>query len=61
MEFEWLNSRIADETVELVLLFNEEGSILYGNQTAAARLEYDRDKLTRCRISPILRTDLLLS
>ena len=46
MEFEWLNSRIADETMELVLLFNEEGSILYGNQTAAARLEYDRDKLT---------------
>lgn len=57
MEFEWLNSRIADETVELVLLFNEEGSILYGNQTAAARLEYDRDKLTRCGMSQIFRQD----
>ena len=57
MEFEWLNSRIADETVELVLLFNEEGSILYGNQTAAARLEYDRDKLTRCSMSQIFRQD----
>lgn len=57
MEFEWLNSRIADETVELVLLFNEEGSILYGNQTAAARLEYDRDKLTRCKMSQIFRQD----
>ena len=37
MEFEWLGSRIADETIELVLVFNEEGSILYGNQTAAAK------------------------
>ena len=57
MEFEWLNSRIADETIELVLLFNEEGSILYGNQTAAARLEYDKDKLTKCSMSQIFRQD----
>ncbi|MDE6212161.1 MAG: hypothetical protein K2M70_01605 [Lachnospiraceae bacterium] len=57
MEFEWLNSRIADETIELVLLFTEEGSILYGNQTAAARLEYDKDKLTKCSMSQIFRQD----
>ena len=57
MEFEWLNSRIADETMELVLLFNEEGSILYGNQTAASRLEYDKDKLTKCSMSQIFRQD----
>ena len=57
MEFEWLNSRIAEETIELVLLFNEEGSILYGNQTAAARLEYDKDKLTKCSMSQIFRQD----
>lgn len=57
MEFEWLNSRIADETMELVLLFNEEGSILYGNQTAAAKLEYDGDKLEKCSMSQIFRQD----
>lgn len=57
MEFEWLNSRIADETMELVLLFNEEGSILYGNQTAAVRLEYEKDKLTKCSMSQIFRQD----
>ncbi len=57
MEFEWLSSRIADETMELVLVFNEEGSILYGNQAAAAKLEYDRDKLTKCSMSQIFRQD----
>ncbi|MBD5518837.1 MAG: hypothetical protein HDR07_10310 [Lachnospiraceae bacterium] len=57
MEFEWINSRIADETMELVLLFNEEGSILYGNQTAATSLEYDKDKLTKCSMSQIFRQD----
>ncbi len=57
MEFDWLNSRIADETMELVLLFNEEGSILYGNQTAAAKLEYDGDKLEKCSMSQIFRQD----
>lgn len=57
MEFEWLGPRIADETIELVLVFNEEGSILYGNQTAAAKLEYDRDKLTKCSMSQIFRQD----
>ena len=57
MEFEWINSRIADETIELVLLFNEKGNILYGNQTAAAKLEFDKDKLTRCSMSQIFRQD----
>lgn len=57
MEFEWLGSRIADETMELVLVFNEEGSILYGNQTAAAKLEYDSDKLIKCSMSQIFRQD----
>lgn len=57
MEFEWLGSRIADETMELVLVFNEEGSILYGNQAAAVKLEYDRDKLTKCSMSQIFRQD----
>ena len=57
MEFEWLSPRIADETIELVLVFNEEGSILYGNQTAAAKLEYDKDKLTKCSMSQIFRQD----
>ncbi len=57
MEFEWLNSRLAADPIERVLLFNEEGSILYGNQTAAARLEYDKDKLTKCSMSQIFRQD----
>jgi len=57
MEFEWLSSRIADESIELVLIFNESGGILYGNRTAAVKLAYDRDKLTRCSMSQIFRQD----
>lgn len=57
MEFEWINSRIADETIELVLLFNEQGNILYGNRTAAAKLEFDKDKLLKCSMSQIFRQD----
>lgn len=57
MEFEWLDSRIADETIELVLVFNEHGDILYGNRTAAAKLEYDKDKLVKCRMAQIFRQE----
>lgn len=57
MEFEWINSRIADETIELVLLFNEQGNILYGNRTAATKLEFDKDKLIKCSMSQIFRQD----
>ena len=57
MEFEWLNSRIADETIELVLVFNEKGEILFINRTAEQKLEYEKDELTKCTMPQIFRQD----
>lgn len=59
MEFEWLNSCIADETIELVLVFNEKGDILFGNQSAVQKLEYDKEELIKCSMMQIFRQDFL--
>ncbi len=57
MEMEWLSSRIADETIELVLVFNDEGNILWGNQSAAHKLEYEKEELAKCSMKQIFRQD----
>ena len=59
MEFEWLNSCIADETIELVLVFNEKGDILFGNQSAVQKLEYDKEELIKCNMMQIFRNYIL--
>lgn len=45
MKFNGLNSRMADELTELLLIFNEKGDILYCNRTAADKLEYTKTEL----------------
>lgn len=57
MDKEWLSSRIADETIELVLVFNDGGDILWVNETAAQKLEYEKDELTKCSMKQIFRQD----
>ena len=57
MEFEWLNSRIADETIELVLIFNKNGDILFGNQSALHKLEYNKEELLKCSMMQIFMQD----
>lgn len=57
MDKEWLSSRIADETVELVLVFHDAGDIIWANQAAADKLEYERDGLTECGMKQIFRQD----
>lgn len=52
-----MSALIAHETVELVLAFNEGGNILWANQTAADKLEYERDSLTECDIKQIFRQE----
>lgn len=59
MDFEWLNSRIADETIELILVFNEKGDILFGNQSAVSRLEYGKEELIKCSMQQIFRQDFI--
>lgn len=57
MDKEWLSSRIADETIELVLVFNEAGDILWANRAAADKLEYEKGELTECSMKQIFRQD----
>lgn len=54
---DWLNSRIVDETIELVLVFNEQGNILFGNQTAQKKLEYEDGELKEYNMSQIFRQE----
>lgn len=57
MEIEWLNSRIIDEIMELVIVFNEKGEILFVNQSAADKLEYKMNELEECSLTKIFRQD----
>lgn len=57
MDKEWLSSRIAEETIELVLVFQDAGDILWANQAAAEKLEYESDQLTECNMKQIFRQD----
>lgn len=57
MDMGWLSSRIADEIIELVLVFNEEGEILWCNQSALDKLEYEKDALLQCNMKQIFRQD----
>lgn len=57
MEFEWLNSQIVEETIELVVVFNESGDILFGNKKAGEKLEYGKDELKKCNMTQIFRQE----
>lgn len=57
MEYDWLDSRIVDETIELVLVFNEKGEILFGNKSAREKLEYSEEELTGCAMPQIFRQE----
>lgn len=54
---EWLSSRIADETIELVLVFEDEGGIIWANEAACQKLEYESPDLTGCSMKQIFRQD----
>lgn len=43
--------------IELILVFNSEGEILFCNQTAADKLEYKREELEKCSMQQIFRQD----
>lgn len=56
-ELNWLHSKIAEETAELVFLYNEKGEILYCNRAAAEKLEYPREELLQCNMREVFRQD----
>ena len=57
MELKWLNSQMADELIELILVFNEKGDILFCNRTAAEKLEYTKEELEGCGMPCIFRQE----
>ena len=57
MEFEWLDSNVVEETIEIVLVFDEHGSILFGNKSAREKLEYREDELSKYNMTQIFRQE----
>lgn len=57
MEFEWLNCRIVEETIEIVLVFNDQGSVLFTNPTACKKLDYEEAELLQCNLAQIFRQE----
>lgn len=58
MEFKWLSEKIAEETTEIILAFNEKGEIIYANGTAVRLLKYnDEEELKKCSMSAIFRKE----
>lgn len=57
MEFEWINPRIVEETIEIVLVFNDEGQILFANRTACTKLDYGKEELLEENLTRIFRQE----
>lgn len=57
MGFEWLNSQIVEKCIEVVLVFDEKGNILYGNNAALEKLEYSREELLDCNMVQIFKQE----
>lgn len=57
MELEWLGIKILDEMTDIVLVFDDKGTIHFGNRTAAELLQYDDDELKKCNMSCIFRQE----
>lgn len=57
MDKEWLNARIVEETIELILVFRDTGDILFANRAAADKLEYGQEELTGCSLKQVFRQD----
>lgn len=55
--FEWLHSQIAEKCIEVVLVFDEKGNILYGNNAALEKLEYSREELLNCNMVQIFKQE----
>uniref|UniRef100_UPI004056EBA3 ATP-binding protein n=1 Tax=Agathobacter sp. TaxID=2021311 RepID=UPI004056EBA3 len=57
MEFEWLNSKIAEASIEVILVFDEKGNVLYGNKTAADKLGYSKEELLECNMVQVFKQE----
>lgn len=54
---DWLNSQIAEKTIEIVLAFDERGRILFGNHAACEKLGYTPEELKGCNMTQLFRQE----
>lgn len=57
MKREWMNEGVVEETVELVLAFDQNGGISYGNRSALEKLGYTKDELLSGSMCAVFRQE----
>ena len=57
MKKEWMNAGVTDQTVELVIAFNKDGGISYGNCSALGKLGYTQDELLSGSMCAVFRQE----
>lgn len=57
MKREWMNAGVAEQTVELVLAFDRDGAISYGNRSALDKLGYTREELLTGSMCAVFRQE----
>ena len=57
MELEQLNMKVVENCIEVVLVFNEQGEILYGNRSAIEKLGYRLEELKKANMIQIFRQE----
>lgn len=57
MKSEWMNAGVAEQTVELVLAFDRDGAISYGNRSALEKLGYTQKELLSGSMCAVFRQE----
>lgn len=57
MKKEWMNAGVAEQTVELVLTFDRDGAISYGNRSALEKLGYTQEELLSGSMCAVFRQE----
>lgn len=57
MKKEWMNAGVTEETVELVLAFDQNGGISYGNRSALEKLGYTGEELLSGSMCEVFRQE----
>ncbi|MCM1104989.1 MAG: ATP-binding protein [Clostridium sp.] len=57
MKREWMNAGVVEETVELVLAFDRDGGISYGNHSALEKLDYTEEELLSESMCAVFRQE----
>lgn len=53
MEKDWMDFTVLDETIEIVIAFDQSGKILFANKSAWEKMCYTKEELYECNMSKI--------